>query len=394
MVDLIVIAKSMAWPVALLLAWLAGEFCYRWIKLPRISMYALVGFMLGAGQLGLLSQTPSYDILLLANIAIGLILFEAGHRINMRWLLSNPWLGIASVAESALTFFIVFYFANWFELDTASSLLIASLSMATSPATIVRVINEQRSSGQVTERLIHLSVLNCVLAVLVFKIIVGTEIFRTSGNLWQATYASFVVFIVSVSLGAAMGWLMPSILRRIQRTNHDSTLAFAIAVVFLVALSHALKQSPILATLTFGLIARHRRIVLSSSQRGFGALGDVLSLFLFVFVATTFSIEQVLHGFGLGLILIVARCATKIIGIGVFSHVSGISWKKGLLTGLAMTPISAFVILLLEQTRFLGVDLMSQLAPLAAMALTLELLGPIVIYLALRHANETWQEED
>ena len=73
---------------------------------------------------------------------------------------------------------------------------------------------------------------------------------------------------------------------------------------------------------------------------------------------------------------------------------SGISWKKGLLTGLAMTPISAFVILLLEQTRFLGVDLMSQLAPLAAMALTLELLGPIVIYLALRHANETWQEED
>jgi hypothetical protein len=34
--------------------------------------------------------------------------------------------------------------------------MLASLSMATSPATVVRVINEQRSSGQVTERVLHL----------------------------------------------------------------------------------------------------------------------------------------------------------------------------------------------------------------------------------------------
>ena len=113
-----------------------------------------------------------------------------------------------------------------------------------------------------------------------------------------------------------------------------------------------------------------------------------MSLFLFVFVATTFSLDQVIIGFGLGIILILARCATKMIGIGIFSHISGVSWKKGWLTGLAMTPISAFVIVLLEQTRYLGVDLMSQLAPLAAMALTLELIGPVVIYLALRSANE------
>ena len=201
MMDLFEIAKNMAWPLTLLVAWLLGEFGFRWLKLPRMSTYAIVGFAVGAGQFGLLPSTPTHDILLLANIALGLILFEAGHRINMRWLISNPWMGISSVVESVLTFFVVFYLSTWFQLSTASSLLIASLSMATSPATIVRVVNEHRSSGQMTERLLHLSVLNCVLAVLTFKVIVGTEIFRTSGNLGHAIYSSLVVLFVSAHFG-------------------------------------------------------------------------------------------------------------------------------------------------------------------------------------------------
>jgi hypothetical protein len=52
-------------------------------------------------------------------------------------------------------------------------------------------------------------------------------------------------------------------------------------------------------------------------------------------------------------------------------------------------PISVFVILLLEQTRHLGIDLVDQLAPLAAATLTLEILGPIVTQRALRAAGET-----
>ena len=45
--------------------------------------------------------------------------------------------------------------------------------------------------------------------------------------------------------------------------------------------------------------------------------------------------------------------------------------------------MSAFVILLLEQTRHLGFDLVDQLAPLAAATLLLELIGPIVTQRAL-----------
>jgi Kef-type K+ transport system membrane component KefB len=333
-------------------------------------------------------------MLLMANIAFGLILFESGYRINLRWLRSNPWIAAASLTEAILTFASVYFLVLAFDQTETSALLLAALSMATSPATILRVINEQKSSGQVTERVLHLSVLNCVLAVLVFKVIVGLVIFKTSGNLWDASYNGLIVLIVSAALGLMFGVLIPAVLRKTKRLNQDGTLAFTIAVVFIVALTHSLKLSPVLATLTFGLVARHRRIILNASQRGFGALGDLLSVILFVFIAATIEWKQVVAGVGLGLAIIVVRQVAKMAGIGIYAKVSGISWRKGALIGMATMPISAFVILVLEQTRYIGVNLVDQLAPLATAALTLEILGPLFIQRALIWAHEVPENKE
>jgi hypothetical protein len=48
MPDLLSVLTSLAWPLAIALAWLAGEFGQRWTGLPRISFYGLVGFALGS----------------------------------------------------------------------------------------------------------------------------------------------------------------------------------------------------------------------------------------------------------------------------------------------------------------------------------------------------------
>jgi hypothetical protein len=55
---------------------------------------------------------------------------------------------------------------------------------------------------------------------------------------------------------------------------------------------------------------------------------------------------------------------------------------------MALTPLSAFVILLLEQTRHLGIGLMDQLTVLAATTLLLEVIGPIATQWALILAKE------
>lgn len=387
--DLSPLIANLAWPFAIALAWVAGELGHRWIGLPRISVYGLVGFGLGHTQLGLLPSADSGTGMLLANVAFGLILFEFGYRINLRWLRTNPWISATGVLESTATFVAVYAVAVGFGMPILASLLLASLAMSTSPAAIMRVVNEQRSSGQVTERVLHLTAVNCVLAVFAFKVIVGFWTFQTSGSVWQAVYNSLILLLVSAGLGAAFGLGVPALLRRFGRLTRDATVGFAIGVVLLVAIAHTFKFSPVLAALTFGLVARHRRVVLNQTQRNFGALGDLLTIVLFVFVATTIAWHRVWTGLGLALVLILVRLVAKVFVVGALARVSGISWRKGVLTGLAMTPISVFVILLLEQARFLGIDLVDQLAPLAGATLLLELIGPVVTQRALILADES-----
>jgi Kef-type K+ transport system membrane component KefB len=331
---------------------------------------------------------------LLANLAFGLILFEFGYRINLRWLRTNPWIGVTGVLEAATTFAAVYAVAIAFGMPLLAALLLASLAMSTSPAAVMRVVNEQRSSGQVTERVLHLTAINCVLAVLAFKVIVGFWTFQTSGSIGQAVSNSLIVLAASVGLGATFGIGVPALLRGFGRLTQDATVAFAIGVVLLVAVAHTFKVSPVLAALTFGFVARHRRLTLNQTQRNFGALGDLLAIVLFVFVATTIEWHRVWTGLGLALALIAVRLAAKGAVVGALAHVSGVSWRKGVLTGLALTPISVFVILLLEQTRHLGIDLVDQLAPLAAATLLLELIGPIATQRALMLAGESAEREE
>ncbi len=389
MIDPLTLAADLAWPLTLLIAWVAGELGRRWLRIPRISCYAIVGFALASTQGGLLPPTPSERILLLANIAFGLILFEAGYRINLRWLRANPWLAATSIAESALSFLSVYAFVRWRGMPEDASLLLAALAMASSPATIVRVINELRSSGQVTERVLHLSALNSALAVLLLKVLVGLTPSDSVGEVTQQTYDTVLLLGAAVLSGLLMGAFVPAMLKAVRRTTQDSTVAYALAVIVLVALNHSLDFSPILATITFGMVSRHRRVFLTPSQRGFGTMGDILAVLLFVFVAVSLEWRQVGTGLGFGLAILLVRQAAKVLAIGGFAFLSGITWRKGLFTGLAMAPMSAIIILVLEQSRQLDIGMLEQLAPLAAASLLMEMLGPIVVGRALHFAQET-----
>ena len=154
-----------------------------------------------------------------------------------------------------------------------------------------------------------------------------------------------------------------------------------------------LRLSPILAALTFGLMARHRRVVLNQAQRNFGALGDLLAVVLFVYAASTISFDRAWMGAALGLAIVGVRGLTRAATLSLMAPLSDTTRRKGLLTALAMTPASVLVVLLLEHSRVKGLDLLYKLAPMAAATLVLELIGPIVTQFALRKAGETESEE-
>jgi len=392
MSELLSLAHGLAWPLALTLAWMAGELLYRWVNVPRIAVYGLCGFVFGNLSAGYLPPAQAESFMMLVNLGFGLMLFEVGYRINLRWLRTNPWLLATSVLEAGLTWAAVYCVARACGVATLPALLLAALAMASSPAGLLRVVNEQGGGGQVTERAMHLSALNCVLAVFVFNVTVGLGVFQTSGDVVHASWTGLVVLAASSGLGAALGFLLPLWRRLVGCVRNDATLTFAVAVFLLVAITHVLKLSPVLAALTFGLVARHRRITLSPAQRNFGALGDLLTVLLFFFVATTIAWQPTAEGFALGLLLLLVRALVKVAVCTATARVSGISARKGALTGIAIMPLTVFAIVLIEETRRQGVDLfdsLTPLAPLAAMAMMLEVIAPVLTQFALRGARES-----
>ena len=381
-----------ALPMMLLAAWLAGEWGFRRWKLPRVCAYGVVGLVLGG--IGASQAMASHAAQgFMANVALSLTLFELGYRINPRWFRHNPWVLAAGLAQSLLTFGAVFWVAGRFGVSIDHRLVLAALCVATSPAAVMRVTHELRSAGQVTERLLHLCALNCLLAVLLLKLVVGYWYLETSGDLGKAAFNSVYVIGLSMVAGAAFGFVAP-LLNRIATSSQSTTVTFAFLVLLLTGLAQSLHLSPLLAALAFGVVARERRIMLSHAQRNFGALGDMLTVFLFIFIGGLLSWHGLLASLVLGVTVLAVRSAVHAFVNMSVARVSGTTFRKGALTGIALMPMSAFALLLLEESRLYGFDLARDSLPvIVGLLVLLDVIGPLVTQRALLWAGEAHPEE-
>lgn len=373
---------DLAIPFTLLIAWLLGELGQRWLGLSRISCYGLIGVLIAA--IMRISQTlfqveDLWSLTLLAQIAFGLLLFELGYRINLEWLRRNPWLTLSAIAEAAATFGAVFGVACLFELAPVPALLLAALSTATSPLTILPVFNELRSSGQITERTLHIAAINCVLTIFAFNAIVGYWVIASAGDTFEAIWNSLIVLFVSAGLGVLFGVVLPRLLDLADTNEKQSTVAFALAVIGLILVTHSLHFSPILATLIFGLIARHHRNVRHQAQPNFGALGDVLIIVLFVHIGSRLQFDTLFSGALLAAAVLAARWLAKSACMLAFARISGLSLKKAALTGCTLLPMASFGILLLELAAQRGLQFPETFAAMCGLLLILDLASPVAL---------------
>ena len=381
-----------AWPVMLLAAWLAGEAAFRYLNLPRVCAYGAVGLLLSGAGLSQSVASPAAQGLM-ADVALALTLFELGYRVNPRWIVHNPWVLAAGLAQALLVFAAVFWVAGQFGLDVDQRLVLAALCVATSPAGVMRVTHELRSSGQVTERLLHLCALNCLVAVLLLKLVVGYWHLETSGEIGTAAFNSLYVIGLSLVAGGLFGVVAPW-LNRLATGSQGTTVTFAFLVLLLVGVAQSLHLSALLAALAFGLVARERRVMLSHAQRNFGVLGDALSVFLFVYIASLLAWPGLVGGLLLGLTVIAARSLAHLLVNVSLARFSGTTFRKGALTGLALMPMSVFALLLLEESRLYGFELARESLPMfVGLLVMLDVIGPWVTQRALILAREAHPEE-
>ena len=81
-----VISQAALFGALVVLGLLVGEAARRYAALPRITGYVVAGALLGPHALGLLDDNALFDLRLLIDLSVGLIVFELGFRLDFKWL--------------------------------------------------------------------------------------------------------------------------------------------------------------------------------------------------------------------------------------------------------------------------------------------------------------------
>lgn len=376
--------------LTLVVAVLVGEALVRYLRLPRIVGYIGIGVLLGPGGLGLIPQLPAAEWRLVVDLALGILLFELGSKVNLRWLKANPWLAGTSLLESVATFVVVFWLLTWFGVAGAAAAVVATIAIATSPAIVVRTVAESRAQGQVTDRLLLMTALNCIYAVIFHKLAVAVMHGQTGTSFMHAVLAP--LYLLGGS--ALLAWLFGITFERIHHHlgQHEETFSFVLfgMIAFATIMASTLKLSPILVLLAAGLITRYQRKRTRTFPPHFGSAGAVLVILMFIANGLAADLGGLRDSFLLVLLLIAVRALAKLLSVLALATHSGIGLRQATALGIALVPMSSVALLLTLDTSLdfpdfaysLGVALMSCIV-------ILELAGPILVQVALRRAGET-----
>lgn len=374
-----------------LVAIVLGEWVASRLLLPRLLGYVAAGIAFAAlgGAVGL-PQAPAFAFLsTTAEVAAALILFDLGQRVSFGWILRNPWLAVISVLECALTFLLVFAALHGFGIATLTAALAASIAMATSPAVMLAVVREARAQGQVTERALLLTALNCIAAVIVSTLLLAwAQVERREGFDEFVLQPLYLVF-GSLLLAMLAARLLLIAARLTGRERYAQWLAVAASAALVVAAADALRLSSLLALLAFGAFARGADRSRRLTAIDLGPLSAVAILLLITLSAAAVSAPAATFAWGPAVALIVMRLIAKTAASAALARLSGLTWRKGLWVGIALAPMAAFAVLLAGQIAVVDMQRADDVqAIVMPAALALSILGTLLLAWSLRKSGE------
>jgi len=329
-------------------------------------------------------------------ICAAIILFEVGQRVSWGWLRRNPALTLTSLIEAGLTFLLVYLVMRLGSLSPLAAALIGAISVATSPAVAISIVREYRAQGQVTERTLLLTAMNSIYAVLLATILLGwvqvdahlnTFSWHDFGRWVLPTLYLVVGSLALAAIAARLLLRALTVVRGERATQIVIVLAF-IAIVFAVA--QALRLSPLLALVTCGAFARtldHERRLLAAE------MGMPVAIALVLFFALSFATVNIDLGFSVwlaALALIAVRALCKLGVAAALARPAGLSWRKGLLVGAGLLPMSAVALLLTRDVAAVNPGLAAQVGGVVVIGVVvMQVAGAFVFSGALRRAGET-----
>jgi Kef-type K+ transport system membrane component KefB len=382
-------SSALMFVVGVLLAGaLAGEFIAATTRLPRVVGYTLAGCVAAAFGHGV-AMPLAGAAQTVTDLALGLLLFEIGCRVHLRWLARNPGLALTSLAEALLSAVAVALVLRLFDVDWQTAVACAILAMPAPAAVSGRVSLELGAEGQVTQRATLLTALNTFYAVVALTLMRTWWAADDGGSVPQALAGLAISLLTTLGVAALLAGATYLVARRLDLRNQSAALLLFGLVTFAIVAARAIGVSTLLMPLLAGLLLRNTSERPWVWPRHFGTSGGALVLMLFVIVGSAWSPKILVAGGFAALALLAARFVAKTIAIVALAPMAKASWRQGLALSITMTPLSATALVMLSELMRAEPELAASAVPiiLASIAV-LELIGPIAVQFALRLAGE------
>lgn len=379
----------------MVLAVVLADLLHRYARLPRPLGHMLVGALASPLVLRLLERSELDAWKPLIDLAIGVLVFELGTRIRPRWLLDNPALAATCVLEGALAGAAVMVSLSLLNVPFLSAAVAATVAMSTSPVITLAVLHESRPRGQVTERLLLMTAINSVLAMLALKV---WHVLAASTDRDVVTTTTGALYVVAGSflLGAVCGLLLELMSRRVRGAGAMPVLQIGlVTIASMLAVQWTL--SPLLALLVAGMVARSRMRHGLTVEPQLGSAGAILVVVLFICLGLLLTLEDFATLWPWVLAIIGARALGKGVAVALLARPSGLGWRQAAALTMALQPMSSLAVLLAADTfswtsQLPGMEAHVLQALLLATTL-MQLSGPLWTQVALQYVARETQGE-
>lgn len=375
----------------ILLAGLAGGRVAQQFKLPSVTGYLLAGFILGPSVMNLITPEINHSMTLVTEFAIGLLSVSVGMELHRHVLKNNGrTLLTISIGNTMISLILVTLATYFIGLSFSQAIILGVVSLTVSPAGVMEIVKERKTSGPMTRTLLNLVALDNLISITLFGLVL---------SLVQASmqptfvYTDVIVSIVrdiglGLLIGAFTGFVFAYFLEK--QLLQDKLLVIIISVIMVNnGLAELFNLSPVLMCIFTGIAITNltnNRVRVASTFERINLPVNVMFLTL-----SGAHIEiGIIYKVGLiGLAYILARLIGRAGGAYLFAQMTDLDKKAKQNIGLGIVPqagIAIGLVTIAEQT------LPSMAGTLSGVLLTgvifFEVIGPLIVETGLSRAGE------
>ncbi len=394
------IGPLLAVGLILLVGSLSGELAKR-LRLPSVTGQIIMGVILGPSALGMFSTETLHGLQPITHFALGLMTMAIGSHLNLQRLRNTiKRLSILVVCEALLTPLVVFLGVlvaaegNW-----PLGLLIAAMSVATAPATIIAIIKETRSKGVFVKTLVGAVALNNMACITLFAAAYAIARARLDPNaehtLLNIIAAPFRELLATLVLGGGAGVLLVLLTRRVRRTDVLSTASLGV-LLLTSGFADALGISSMLSCMFLGIVLAN--LAPTKQEIGHAVFDNfetsILAVF-FTLAGMELNFAYVVPAGFLALMVAGTRGFGKILSARLAMYWAGATERVRRYLGMALIPQAGvavgLVLLVQEDPIFQPVSQMFLAVGLTVVTIN-EVVGPILTRAALARSGDLGQD--